>query len=100
MSNIFNPAKLEKLNNPARLKSIRPEFIWSLLALKDPKIIVDFGAGTGVFSVDFLKRMNDGEVYACDISPQMVDWMNCHILPENPGIKTFLLEKERLPFRG
>ena len=40
----FNPGKLEKLNNPERLKSIPPDYIWKKLNLSECKTIVDIGA--------------------------------------------------------
>ncbi|MFP3869694.1 MAG: class I SAM-dependent methyltransferase, partial [Syntrophobacteria bacterium] len=71
----FDPRKLEKLNDPERLRIQDPELIWKALNLKDPRVLVDIGAGTGFFAVPFCDKMQQGKVYACDISPTMVEWM-------------------------
>jgi len=59
-NNIFNPKKLEKLNNPDRLKAIPPEFIWGKLNLVDPRYLLDLGAGTGMFSIAFSHYIERG----------------------------------------
>ncbi len=75
----FDPAKLHKLNDPKRLEYLNPEVIWKTLALSDPHVLVDIGAGTGVFAVRFAGKMNEGRVYACDISDVMISWMEEHL---------------------
>ncbi len=97
MSYKFNPAKLSKLNNPSRMKDIPPRYVWEVLNLESPRTIVDIGAGTGFFTVPFLEMMDRGKAYACDTAPQMIEWMNANIIPENPSIETVLLESEILP---
>jgi len=85
----FDPQKLEKLNNPERIKSLNPDLIWEALNLKNPQILVDIGAGTGFFALLFCKKMKQGKIYACDTSDIMVNWMkenlsnhlNCSIIP-------------------
>lgn len=71
----FDPKKLNKLNDPARIKFQSPEKIWETLQLSDPKILVDIGAGTGFFAMPFCDQMLNGTVYACDMSETMVSWM-------------------------
>ena len=97
MSYKFNPAKLSKLNNPVRMKDIPPRYVWEILNLKSPETIVDIGAGTGFFTVPLLEMMDRGKAYACDTAPEMIEWMNVNILPENPFIETVLLKDETLP---
>ncbi len=64
----FDPKKLDKLNNPQRLLDIPIEFIWNKIHLPDPVVLVDIGAGTGFFSVPFLKDVKNGKIFACDTS--------------------------------
>lgn len=78
----FDPRKLAKLNDPKRLEYLRPDLIWETVNLKNPRNVVDIGAGTGVFAVLFRKKMEDGAVYACDVSDIMVAWMRENLLPE------------------
>jgi tRNA A58 N-methylase Trm61 len=61
MNNRFDPKKLEKLNNPERLKIVPPQYIWKMLNLKNVRTIVDIGAGTGFFSIPFLELSGAAE---------------------------------------
>ena len=71
----FNPKHLAILNNPDRKKIHDPEVIWNTLELKDAKVLVDIGAGTGFFAMPFADKIPEGVVYACDTSDDMLDWM-------------------------
>lgn len=86
MSNIFNPKKLEKLNNPVRLKMIPPEYIWKVLEPQNHEIKVEIGAGTGLFSREFQRLSGKGKTIAFDISDMMVDWMTENIIEDYPDI--------------
>jgi 2-polyprenyl-3-methyl-5-hydroxy-6-metoxy-1,4-benzoquinol methylase len=72
----FDPKKLAKLNNPERLKSINPDLIWQTLNMDNPQVLVDIGAGTGLFAKAFAKIANKAKIYACDTSEVMIEWMN------------------------
>ena len=75
----FNPASIDKLNDPARLERESPDLIWSELGLKDPRTLVDIGAGTGFFAFPFARKLTGGTVYACDLQKEMLDWMAGHL---------------------
>jgi ubiquinone/menaquinone biosynthesis C-methylase UbiE len=77
----FDPAKLHKLNDPKRLEYLNPGLIWETLGLSGPHVLVDIGAGTGLFAALFAKKMAGGRVYACDISDVMIAWMKENLLP-------------------
>ena len=81
----FNPAKLAKLNHPDRYNRENPERIWETLALDDPRVIVDIGAGTGFFAIPFSRHMPEGVVYACDIADEMLDWLEKNLPAELQG---------------
>jgi ubiquinone/menaquinone biosynthesis C-methylase UbiE len=93
----FDPARLEKLNNPQRLLDIPPDFIWERLSMQPPPAatFIEIGAGTGFFSTRFAKRTNGGRVYACDISKTMVDWMKKNIT--TPDVIPILMKDDRVP---
>ncbi len=94
----FDPKKLDKLNNPERLKTMSPDLIWQKLALKDPRVLVDIGAGTGFFAVPFSRKMQGGKVYACDISDTMVRWMNENLPADVRGsVVPLLMEETKVP---
>lgn len=79
----FDPKKLAKLNNPERLKMINPDLVLETLNLKNPKVLVDIGAGTGIFAREFAKKIHEGKIYACDSSEIMVNWMKENIEDKN-----------------
>ena len=78
----FNPKKIDKLNNPERLKIQNPDLIWSALELAKVEIMVDIGAGTGFFAMPFADKAKQANLYACDTSDVMIDWM-LENLPES-----------------
>ena len=82
----FDPAKLAKLNDPKRLKVLNPEVIWAKADLRDPKVLVDIGAGTGFFALPFSKKLKAGKVYACDISEEMIASMEHNLPMESRGV--------------
>jgi ubiquinone/menaquinone biosynthesis C-methylase UbiE len=71
----FDPKHIDKLNDPNRIKIQNPDLIWEKMALTDPRVLIDIGAGTGFFTLPFSDKMEDGRVYACDISDDMLSWM-------------------------
>ncbi len=97
MDKKFNPKKLEKLNNPARLEDIPPAYVWDKLKIDKCETLIDIGAGTGFFSRAFSDFMSDGVVFAADISPVMIDWMNEYIVDSSPGIKPILMDESTIP---
>ncbi|NOX24574.1 MAG: class I SAM-dependent methyltransferase [Deltaproteobacteria bacterium] len=82
----FDPKKLQKLNNPQRLKDIPPAYIWDKLDMKQADIFVEIGAGTAFFSLAFLQHAKPEKIYACDVSAVMLNWMAANIVPQYPNI--------------
>ncbi|MEE4242050.1 MAG: class I SAM-dependent methyltransferase [Desulfopila sp.] len=82
----FDPKKLQKLNNPARLADIPPDYIWEKLDMDKPDVLVEIGAGTAFFSIAFLHKTQCSKIYACDMSDIMIDWMLENVSPQYPGI--------------
>ena len=95
----FDPKKLEKLNNPDRLKDLNPEYVWSKLNLQNPKVLLDIGAGTGFYSIFFAQYTEEGQVYACDISDIMVQWMKDNIIKDNPRITPIKMGERNVPLK-
>lgn len=72
----FDPAKLQRLNDPARLERVSPDVLWQ--AMGEPThvtTIVEIGAGTGLYASEFLRRAPDAVLYASDVEAPMVEWM-------------------------
>ncbi len=82
----FDPKKLAKLNDPGRLQYLNPEIIWEKANIEKPSILIDIGAGTGVFALFFSRKMINGKVYACDISGEMIGWMENNLPAESKGV--------------
>lgn len=96
----FDPAKLDRLNNPERLQLIPPAHIWNQLGLNQPRVLVDIGAGTGFFAVPFLQFVPGGTLYACDVSEVMLDWIKDQVCPRYPGIIPILAEGTCIPLES
>ncbi|TKB25077.1 class I SAM-dependent methyltransferase [Desulfopila sp. IMCC35006] len=93
----FDPKKLHKLNNPARLIDIPVEYIWSKMNIVRPEIFVDIGAGTGFFSIPFLNYVENGKIFACDISDSMIQWMETNISRRYPNIVPMAMTESAVP---
>lgn len=78
----FDPRNIDKLNNPERLVRESPDVIWKELALRDPQVLIDIGAGTGFFTIPFARKSPRIMVYACDLQEEMLAWLTEHI-PED-----------------
>ena len=93
----FDPAKLEHLNDPQRLKDIPPEVIWEHLAVDRPETVIDLGAGTGFFSVRFAEMKGVKKVYALDISEAMIEYIHREVRPLHPRIEPVQMEESVIP---
>jgi SAM-dependent methyltransferase len=72
----FDPARLERLRDPARLATQNPEAIWAVLSAGlAVRTVVDLGAGIGFFALPFARRLPGGTVYACDVNPEMLRYL-------------------------
>lgn len=95
----FDPKKLAKLNDVARLDDLVPDAMWDAFGAPDASVAVEVGAGTGLFAREFAARMPaDGIVYAIDAEPAMTAWMREH-LRETGGARIEVVdaEAENLP---
>lgn len=96
----FNIKKLEKLNNPHRTNMIDLEKIVENLKLRDNSLLVDIGAGTGVFSEKLLELIPKSNCYALDISREMIDWINLNRTPRLHGrLKASVMEESSIPLK-
>ena len=93
----FDPRKLEKLNDPDRLKDIPPGYIWEKLKVDEPQTVVDLGAGTGFYSIRFAEFPGVKEVYALDISEEMIGYVKNRVVPDHPKIFPVLMEESSIP---
>ena len=72
----FDLGKLEKLNDPGRFDTLIPQAMWDALGRpEDVAVLVEIGAGTGLFSATFASMAPSAIVYSADLEPVMVEWM-------------------------
>ncbi len=93
----YDPRKLERLNDPARQETFPVKKIIGLLNIKKPEVIIDLGAGTGFFSIPFAKKFKNCKIYACDISPIMVEWMKKNIVLKYGNILPLKMKDSAIP---
>ena len=74
----FDISKLERLNDPGRFELLDPDVMWGLVGDMDPRVIVEIGAGTGLFACRFAQMAPDADVWAVDVEPAMIKWMYEH----------------------
>ncbi|KGA98387.1 SAM-dependent methlyltransferase [Alkalihalobacillus alcalophilus ATCC 27647 = CGMCC 1.3604] len=67
--------KVSYLESPERRKEFSSEQLLNMIPLKETDSILDFGAGTGYFSIPAAKRIL-GNVYALDIDAAMLEIIN------------------------
>ena len=68
----MDPARIRRLNDPARLERVDPNLIWQVLEPFSGHTIADIGTGTGYVALPFAARFPAVTVYACDILPGML----------------------------
>ena len=70
-------AYIASLEDPQRDAYQKPHDVVMALDLKDGETVADIGAGSGYFSWRFTHHVGDkGKVYAVDINPDMILYMN------------------------
>lgn len=74
----FDVSKLERLDDEGRFADLDPEVMWEALGRPAPGVIVDIGAGTGLFARRFAQLAPAATVYAVDTEPAMLRWVADH----------------------
>ncbi|PKQ15396.1 MAG: hypothetical protein CVT67_09675 [Actinobacteria bacterium HGW-Actinobacteria-7] len=74
----FDLAKIHKLDDTGRFETMRPEVMWRALEDPSPEVIIEIGAGTGLFSAKFAEMAPGATVYSADTEQVMLDWMREH----------------------
>lgn len=73
-------AYIASLEDPQRDEYQKPHDVIMALGLKEGEVVADIGAGSGYFSLRFAHHVGDkGRVYAVDMSPDMILYMNRRI---------------------
>jgi arsenite methyltransferase len=73
-------AYIAMLESPERTAEQKPDEVIAALNLKAGETLADIGAGSGFFSFRFSPKVGDsGRVFAVDINPDMILYMNHYI---------------------
>ncbi len=74
MAHKFNPAHMEKLDNPDRRELLPPVKMLTDLGLKEGYTVLDIGAGIGYFTIPASEIVGKkGKVIAVDTSEEMIE---------------------------
>lgn len=89
---IFDIKQAHKLDNPSRIKELRPyDLLENAAGVIKGMTTVDFGSGTGTFALPMADLVGDeGKVYAIDNSMEMLN----HIKVKNPPKNLVLLNND------
>jgi ubiquinone/menaquinone biosynthesis C-methylase UbiE len=82
MARKFDPAKSAKLEDPDRLDWQHPDVVVDLLGLTGVETVVDYGAGTGVYTLPIAAALPRGRVIAVDLSRDLLDILAAKLTPE------------------
>src|SRR5580765_8041498 len=75
---------LSIFDSPGRDERLQINRVMDILAIAPGKTVADIGAGSGWFTVRAAKRVGDaGAVYAVDINPESVRYVESRIRKEN-----------------
>jgi ubiquinone/menaquinone biosynthesis C-methylase UbiE len=78
----FDPAHAKKLEDPERLEVLPQAAVVDLLALEGAETVVDYGAGTGIYTVAVAAAVPDGHVVAVEALPRLAQLLREKITPE------------------
>jgi SAM-dependent methyltransferase len=85
MADHFDPAHAKKLEDPERLEVLPQVAVVGLLKLGGAEIVVDYGAGTGIYTVAVAAAVPDGHVVAVEALSRLAELLREKITPELAG---------------
>jgi ubiquinone/menaquinone biosynthesis C-methylase UbiE len=82
MAEAFRPEHGGRLEDPARLEALPRAAVVSFLRLCGDENVVDYGAGTGVYTVAIAEGVPRGRVIAVEALPRLAEMLREKITPE------------------
>jgi len=73
MSHKFDPRRVAKLDDPQRLTWQPPDTVLGLLDLSGDETVVDYGAGTGAYTIPLARALPRGFVVAVDMHAELLE---------------------------
>ena len=92
MAEKFDPKHADKLENPERLVELPPAKLVELLRLSGAETVIDFGAGTGMYSIPLAAAVPLGRVLAVDEQPELLERLRAKLAshPEIANVEPVL----------
>jgi ubiquinone/menaquinone biosynthesis C-methylase UbiE len=81
----FDPSHASKLDNPERLVELPPARLAELLQLNGAETVIDFGAGTGTYSLPIAASLPQGTLYAVDEQQVLLDRLRHKLSEPRPA---------------
>lgn len=99
MAEKFDPSKADKLESPERLVELPPAKLVELLRISGAETVVDFGAGTGMYSLPLGAAVPLGRVLAVDEQPPMLERLRAKLEahPSSGNVVPVLAEEGHVP---
>jgi ubiquinone/menaquinone biosynthesis C-methylase UbiE len=82
MADQFDPGHAKRLEEPARLEALPQAAVVGLLRLDGAETVVDYGAGTGIYTVAMAAAVPRGRVFAVEALPRLVELFREKITPD------------------
>ena len=88
MGEKFDPSRWRRFEDPERLKELPPAVIAELLQLEGDETLIDYGAGTGIYTIALAPWLPRGSLIAVDDSAEMLEHL-CEKLdaPQHEGLR-------------
>jgi len=81
----FDPSHASKLENPERLVELPPAKLVELLQLTGTETVIDFGAGTGMYSLPIAESLPHGTLFAVDEQQVLLDRLRRKLSERRPA---------------
>ena len=82
MADKFDPMNAARLEDPSRLEALPQAAVVKLLRLDGAETVVDYGAGTGIYTVAVTAAVPNGKVFAVEALPQLAELLRQKITPQ------------------
>jgi ubiquinone/menaquinone biosynthesis C-methylase UbiE len=82
MADAFDPQHAGRLEDPARLTALSQAAVVALLRLHGDETVVDYGAGTGVYTFAVAAALPRGRLIAVEALPQLAEMLRAKITPD------------------
>ena len=98
MTHSFRPENAYRLEKPERLRELPPAVVVELLRLKGDETVVDYGAGTGVYTVPLAVALPHGQVIAVEPLSELIAMLEAKLTPAlRPRVKVVQTADNHVP---